>query len=93
MWEAAPEAMRSALARHDEIVQAAIGAHRGVVFSTGGDGFAAAFTRAGDALAAASDAQGALGAEPGRTGRGSGRGWACTPVRSKNATGTTSVRK
>jgi class 3 adenylate cyclase len=60
LWETAPDAMRVALVRHDEIVQTAIRGHGGLVFSSGGDGFAAAFARAGDALAAALDAQAAL---------------------------------
>jgi predicted ATPase/class 3 adenylate cyclase len=60
LWEAAPEAMRAALAQHDEIVRVAIQAHGGYVFATGGDGFAAAFRRAGDAVAAGVDAQSAL---------------------------------
>jgi hypothetical protein len=64
LWEAAPDAMRSALARHDEIVRSAIEARGGYVFSTGGDGFAAAFARAGDALAAAAEAQSGLAREP-----------------------------
>jgi class 3 adenylate cyclase len=63
LWEAAPEAMRAALARHDEIVRGTIEAHGGYVFATGGDGFGAAFGRAHDALAAAGDAQTALAAE------------------------------
>jgi predicted ATPase/class 3 adenylate cyclase len=64
LWADAPDAMRSALARHDEIVRSALGAHGGYVFSTGGDGFAAAFARAGDALAAAVEAQSRLSTEP-----------------------------
>jgi predicted ATPase/class 3 adenylate cyclase len=63
LWEAAPEAMRAALARHDEIVRGAMEGHGGYVFATGGDGFGAAFGRAHDALAAAEDAQTALAAE------------------------------
>ena len=63
LWEAAPESMRLALARHDGIIRKAVDAHGGYVFATGGDGLAAAFARAGDALAAAVDAQAALGAE------------------------------
>jgi predicted ATPase/class 3 adenylate cyclase len=64
LWEGAPDAMRAALDRHDEMVQSAIGAHGGYVFSTGGDGFAAAFGRAADAVAAASAAQAMLSREP-----------------------------
>ncbi len=57
LWEAVPERMADAVARHDGIVRAAVSARGGFVFSTGGDGFAIAFQRAGDALAAALDAQ------------------------------------
>ncbi|HWS92243.1 MAG TPA: adenylate/guanylate cyclase domain-containing protein, partial [Mycobacterium sp.] len=57
LWEASPDAMRSALVRHDSIVRSTIAEHGGYVFATGGDGFAAAFARAGDALQAALDAQ------------------------------------
>ncbi|HET6964549.1 MAG TPA: adenylate/guanylate cyclase domain-containing protein [Acidimicrobiales bacterium] len=64
LWETAPEAMRSALERHDEILGQAIGRHGGYVFSTGGDGFGAAFSRASDAVAAARAAQTQLGGEP-----------------------------
>jgi predicted ATPase/class 3 adenylate cyclase len=64
LWEAAPGAMRAALARHDEIVRGSIEAHGGYVFSTGGDGLGAAFARAGDALGAAVDAQRALAEVP-----------------------------
>ena len=64
LWQAAPEAMRQSLERHDAIVRRAIEVHGGYVFSTGGDGFAAAFARAGEAVAAAVEAQRGLGAEP-----------------------------
>jgi predicted ATPase/class 3 adenylate cyclase len=64
LWQEAPEAMATALERHDELVSNAIEARGGYVFSTGGDGFAAAFARAGDALAAAVAAQETLLAEP-----------------------------
>ncbi len=63
LWEASPDAMRDALARHDHLLRGAIEAHRGHIFSTGGDGFAAAFQRAGAGIGAAIDAQAALGAE------------------------------
>jgi class 3 adenylate cyclase len=68
LWDSAPNAMRAAMTRHDEIVGGAIEAHGGYVFSTGGDGFAVAFTRAGDAIAAAVEAQLALASEPWPTG-------------------------
>ena len=63
LWEGAPDVMRAALARHDEVVRGAIEDHGGRVFSTGGDGFVAAFARPADALAAANDAQARLAAE------------------------------
>jgi predicted ATPase len=63
LWESAPDAMRTALARHDEIVRGAIDKHSGYVFATGGDGYGAAFGRAHDALAAAGDAQTGLAVE------------------------------
>jgi predicted ATPase len=63
LWESAPDAMSTALARHDAIVRDAIEAHGGYVFATGGDGFAAAFGSAPGAVAAAESAQAALGRE------------------------------
>ncbi len=57
LWDRQPDAMRSALAHHDEILREAIDAHDGVVFATGGDGVAAAFHRAADAVSAAVAAQ------------------------------------
>ena len=59
-WEEDPDAMRLAVARHDEVVLGAIEANRGYVFASGGDGFEAAFSRAADAVAAAQAAQAAL---------------------------------
>src|SRR5690242_2331726 len=63
LWEQHPEAMRSALVRHDALLHAAIAAHGGSVFKTVGDQFCAAFAIAPDALAAALVAQSALQAE------------------------------
>ena len=60
LWEEFPDAMRAALARHDEIVRGAIVAHDGHVVKTTGDGFHAVFANAQDALGAAADAQIAL---------------------------------
>jgi predicted ATPase/class 3 adenylate cyclase len=59
-WEEHPEAMRQALARHDQVLREAVATHGGSVFKTGGDAFCVAFQRAPDALAAALDAQLAL---------------------------------
>jgi predicted ATPase/class 3 adenylate cyclase len=63
LWEDEPEAMRQALARHDEVLRTAIDAHGGTVFSTAGDSFAASFPDAGAGLRAAIDAQLGLSAE------------------------------
>ncbi|MBI2301309.1 MAG: tetratricopeptide repeat protein, partial [Armatimonadetes bacterium] len=57
LWEADPESMRAALARHDEILHDAVAARGGFVFKTMGDAFCAAFTDAAQALAAAAAAQ------------------------------------
>jgi predicted ATPase/class 3 adenylate cyclase len=64
LWDERPEAMRQALARHDELLHSAIEAHDGYIFSAAGDGVAAAFQRSADGVAAAVDAQRALVAEP-----------------------------
>ena len=63
LWERHPQAMRSALARHDEILRAAVGAYGGVVVKSTGDGLHAAFDAADGALGAASVGQRGLAAE------------------------------
>ena len=63
LWDVAPSAMGTAMARHDELLRSAVEARGGYVFSTGGDGFAVAFAHAGDAIAAAAGAQSALASE------------------------------
>jgi predicted ATPase/class 3 adenylate cyclase len=69
LWERYPDAMKAALARHDEILRAAIETHGGYVFKTVGDAFCAAFSTAPDALEATLSAQRALSAEAwGETG-------------------------
>jgi class 3 adenylate cyclase len=60
LWEEHPEAMRAALARHDEILRDAVEQRDGHVVKTTGDGLHAAFALAHDAMAAALDAQRAL---------------------------------
>jgi len=60
LWEEHPEAMKAALARHDEILRDAVTKRDGVVVKTTGDGLHAAFGTAPDAVAAALDAQRAL---------------------------------
>jgi len=64
MWEAHPQAMAPALARHDVILQQIITASGGIVFKTVGDAVHAVFTTAPDALDAALAAQHALHNEP-----------------------------
>jgi predicted ATPase/class 3 adenylate cyclase len=64
LWDAAPDAMRAALARHEELLRSAIEEHAGYVFAVTGDGVAAAFQRSADAVTAAVKAQQSLTAEP-----------------------------
>jgi predicted ATPase/class 3 adenylate cyclase len=63
LWDEEPDAMRAALARHDEILRDVIVAHGGSVVKGTGDGVHAAFVTADDAVAAAVDAQLALHGE------------------------------
>ena len=60
LWEQQPEAMRRALARHDEIVKAVIERQRGLVVKTAGDGVHAVFDDPADAVGAAVALQQAL---------------------------------
>jgi predicted ATPase/class 3 adenylate cyclase len=62
-WEAAPQAMRTALARHDQLMRATIAQADGQVFKTVGDAFCAAFPDVLSALTAALTAQRALQAD------------------------------
>ena len=64
LWEAHPEVMRAAVARHDALLRQAVADNNGNLFKTTGDGIAAVFALAPDALAAAIAAQQALLAEP-----------------------------
>src|SRR5215469_14502015 len=64
LWEEQPDAMRVALARHDEILRDAVNERGGLVVKSTGDGTQAVFVRAEDALDAAVAAQTALAAEP-----------------------------
>ena len=57
LWEEHPEAMKGALARHDELLRDAVEGHRGHVVKTMGDGVLAAFPTAADGVVAALDAQ------------------------------------
>ena len=64
LWEAHHEAMRQAVARHDELMRQCIAARGGHVFKTGGDGFCTAFPTAPQAVLAALSVQQSLHAEP-----------------------------
>ena len=64
LWQEHPEAMKAALARHDEILRDAVAAHNGHVVKTTGDGFHAAFRTAVEALDAAAAGQRTLHDEP-----------------------------
>lgn len=76
-WEADADAMRKALAAHDEVLLSAIGAHGGWFFKHTGDGVCAAFASPISAVDAAVAAQRALG----------------LPVRMGLATGEAELRK
>ena len=60
LWEEHPEAMKAALARHDEILREAVETNDGYVVKTTGDGVHAVFADAAHGVAAAVDAQRAL---------------------------------
>ena len=59
-WEADADAMRAALAAHDEVLRTAIEAHGGLLFKHTGDGVCAAFASPRSAVDAAVAAQRAL---------------------------------
>jgi class 3 adenylate cyclase len=59
-WEADAEAMRAALAAHDELMRETVGAHSGYLFKHTGDGVCAAFSSPRSAVDAALAAQRAL---------------------------------
>jgi predicted ATPase/class 3 adenylate cyclase/Tfp pilus assembly protein PilF len=67
LWEQNPDAMRPALARHDQLLRQCIENSHGYVFKAVGDAFCAAFGTAPNALAGAVAAQMALAAEPWQT--------------------------
>ncbi|MBV8992294.1 MAG: adenylate/guanylate cyclase domain-containing protein [Pseudonocardiales bacterium] len=66
LWESVPQAMRAAIARHYEVLDAVICRHGGVrpVEQGEGDSVVAAFARASDAIAAAVEIQRAFVREP-----------------------------
>jgi predicted ATPase/class 3 adenylate cyclase len=60
LWQQFPEAMKTVLARHDDIVRAAVEDFNGQIVKTTGDGFHAAFTSVQDGLIASLHAQQSL---------------------------------
>ena len=62
-WEQYPDAMKSALKRHDEILKVAVESNSGYVFKTIGDAYCAAFSTAPDAANTIIRAQTELHAE------------------------------
>jgi predicted ATPase/class 3 adenylate cyclase len=71
LWEQHPDAMRQAMRRHDELIEATVASNGGVVVRPRGEGDSrfAVFARATDAVASARDIQQALAAEPWPTPR------------------------
>src|SRR5947209_4864727 len=63
LWEQYPDAMKEALARHDEMLRDAIESNAGYVVKMTGDGVHAAFSEATRATSAARAAQVALSNE------------------------------
>src|SRR5262245_14619179 len=57
LWEKSPEAMKSALAKHDSILKEIIEANKGYIIKTTGDGVHTVFTTAIDAINASILAQ------------------------------------
>ena len=69
MWEQDPDAMKAAMARHEDLLENTIAGNRGFVFARMGDGMAAAFGTAKDAISAADAIRRALADEPWDTPR------------------------
>jgi len=84
LWEKHPEAMKTALARHDSLLRYIFEDHNGFIFKTVGDAFCVAFPTAPVAFYAAIAAQEALLAES----------WGKTPIKVRIAlhTGTAEER-
>ncbi len=64
LWQEQPDAMRAALARHDDLLHRSIADHHGLLVKSTGDGALAAFGTATDAIGAAIAAQRAIDTEP-----------------------------
>ena len=91
LWEREPEAMRSALGRHDLILRDAVSANGGRLVKGTGDGIHAAFATADAAVGAAVESQLALGTEPWGVSDRCECGWVSTPVSPNSVMVTTSV--
>jgi len=78
--------MKSAMVRHDEILEKTIATHRGYIFARMGDGMAAAFATARDAVSAAAALEQALAAEHGVPHGHCGQGSDCTPTKRSSST-------
>lgn len=91
LWQQHPDAMKAALARHNEILHKSIADHDGYVFKTVGDEFCAAFDTAPEALAAALAIQRTLHTEDWSVGAGLSRP-AGIKVRMALHTGTAELR-
>ena len=63
LWEQHPEAMKEALARHDQLLHEAVTDANGTVVKTTGDGVMAVFSSPRDCIVACLQSQRALGAE------------------------------
>ncbi len=92
LWEAQPDAMSVALARHDALMREAIASQNGCVFRTVGDAFCAAFATAPEALAAGIAAQIGLHAEREEGAASSPEGLAPLKVRMGLHTGAVETR-
>jgi predicted ATPase/class 3 adenylate cyclase/Tfp pilus assembly protein PilF len=68
LWESAPELMRPALARHDEIARQAVEQHCGILVKTTGDGIHAVFADPLDAIRATIEYQRSLAEAAGASG-------------------------
>ena len=82
-WEADVDAMRAALAAHDEVLRSAIEAHGGWLFKHTGDGVCAASPRPGLL---------SMPQSPRSVPSNCRCGWAWRPAKRNCATGITSVR-
>ena len=91
LWQEQPDAMRAALARHDDLLHRSIADHHGLLVKSTGDGALAAFGTATDAIGAAIVAQRAIDTEPGRYRSRSGSAWASTSAQPSSATATTTA--